>query len=120
MRSGRRRRPGVQRADVHAVGADKPDAVDDNPPRTAAAAIGAGGTPVVVFPSVNMTITLWLVEAASNSSIALVNASPWLVLPPAVNELTAFFSVATEVISCVSAVAVLEKLTIPIWLPEPI
>ena len=85
-----------------------------------AAAIGAGGTPVVVFPSVNMTITLWLVEAASNSSIALVNASPWLVLPPAVNELTAFFSVATEVISCVSAVAVLEKLTIPIWLPEPI
>ena len=27
---------------------------------------------------------------------------------------------ATEVISCVSAVAVLEKLTIPIWLPEPI
>ena len=38
MRSGRRRRPGVQRADVHAVGADKPDAVDDNPPRT-----GGGG-----------------------------------------------------------------------------
>ena len=90
------------------------------PRARAAAAIGAGGTPVVVFPSVNMTITLWLVEAASNSSIALVNASPWLVLPPAVNELTAFFSVATEVISCVSAVAVLEKLTIPIWLPEPI
>lgn len=39
--------------------------------------------------------------------------------PPAVNPFTAAFSVATEVISWVSAVAVSEKLTTPMWLPEP-
>ena len=41
----------------------------------AEAATGAGGAPVVVFPSVNMTMTLALLELGSNSAMALVNAS---------------------------------------------
>ena len=53
------------------------------PAALAAAATGAGGAPAVVFPSVNMTITFAFVEAGSNSSIALVKASAWLVEPPA-------------------------------------
>ena len=89
------------------------------PEALAAAAMGAGGGPAVVLPSVNMTMTLALVEAASNSWIAWVKASAWLVEPPAERLSTASLRVATEVISCVLAVAVSAKLTIPMWLPEP-
>lgn len=86
----------------------------------AAAATGAGGKPAVVLPSVNRTITLALFEDGSNIWVALVNASPWLVLPPADKPSTAAFRASTDVISCVSAVAELEKLTMAILLPEPI
>ena len=65
-------------------------------------------------------MTLALLELGSNSEIAFVKASAWLVLPPADRASTAFFSVATEVISWVSCTAVLEKLTMPMRLPEPI
>ena len=43
-----------------------------------------------------------------------------MVLPPAVSWSTAFFSVSTEVMSCVFSVAVSAKLTMPMRLPEPI
>ena len=86
----------------------------------ASSATGAGGRPAVVLPSVNMTMTLALEEDGSNRSMALVKASAWLVLPPALSESTAFFRVSTEVMSWVLAVAVLAKLTTPMWLPEPI
>ena len=69
------------------------------PDALAAAAIGAGGTPEVVLPSVNMTITLALGEAGSKSCTALANASAWFVDPPAFNPFTALLSAATEVIS---------------------
>ena len=60
---------------------------------------GAGGAPAVVFPSVNMTMTLSLLELGSKRAMALEKASAWLVLPPAERESTAFFKVDTEVIS---------------------
>ena len=75
---------------------------------------------MVVTPSVNITITLALVDDGSKRASALVNASAWLVLPPEVKASTAELSVATEVISLASAVAVFAKLTMPIWLPPPI
>ena len=90
------------------------------PAARAAAATGLGGGPAVVFPSVNMTMTLAFVEAGSNSWIAFSKASAWFVDPPAERLSTAVFKSATEVISCVSAVAVFAKLTIPIRLPDPI
>ena len=62
-------------------------------------AIGAGGIPAVVFPSVNMTITLALEEDGSNKDIAVEKASAWLVAPPAESELTADFKSETDVIS---------------------
>ena len=83
-------------------------------------ATGAGGIPEVVFPSVNMTMTFSLEEEGSKRDAAVENASAWLVDPPAESAATAAFKSATEVISCVSADALPEKLTIPIWLPEPI
>lgn len=86
----------------------------------AAAAAGAGGPPVVVLPSVNRTMTLASGEAGSKSWAALVKASAWLVLPAAARLSTAAFRVSTEVMSWVSAVAVLPKLTMPRRLPEPI
>ena len=58
-------------------------------------------------------------DRGSKSDTAVVKASAWLVEPPAVRPATASFRSATEVMSCVSAVAVLAKLTIPIRLPEP-
>ena len=75
---------------------------------------------MVVLPSVNSTMTLALGEAGSNSWVALAKASAWLVLPPADRPSTAAFRASTEVISWVLATAVLEKLTTPIRLPEPI
>ena len=87
------------------------------PAARAAAATGAGGAPEVVFPSVNITMTLAFEDMGSNRPAATVKASAWLVEPPALSAFTAAFKSATEVISCVSAVAVSEKLTIPIWLP---
>ena len=86
----------------------------------AAAATGAGGSLAVVLPSVNITITLALPEGGLNSSVALANASAWLVLPPADRASTASFRVSTEVMSAASTEAVSAKLTIPIRLPEPI
>ena len=74
----------------------------------------------MVTPSVNMTITFALVLAGSNSASALVNASAWLVEPPALNASTAALRSATEVINPVSCTAVSAKLTIPIRLPLPI
>ena len=74
----------------------------------------------MVFPSVNIMITLALEEAGSKSWIALEKASAWLVAPPAISPSTAFFKSSVEVISPVSATATLAKLTIPMWLPEPI
>ena len=41
----------------------------------AAAATGAGGAPVVVLPSVNITITLALPDMGSNSCMAFSKAS---------------------------------------------
>ena len=82
--------------------------------------MGAGGAPMVVLPSVNRTMILALGEAGSNSWVALAKASAWLVLPPAVRPSTAVFRASTEVVSWVLATAVLEKLTTPIRLPEPI
>ena len=41
----------------------------------AAAATGAGGGPMVVLPSVNITMTLALPEGGLNSSVAVANAS---------------------------------------------
>ena len=90
------------------------------PAALASAATGAGGAPAVVLPSVNITMTLALEEAGSKSWIALEKASAWLVAPPAARPSTTFFKVSVEVMSPVSAVAILAKLTIPIWLPEPI
>ena len=90
------------------------------PAALAAAAMGLGSGPTVVSPSVNITITRALVEGAASSSDALVKASAWLVLPPAVSASTAAFRSATEVISWVSCVAVLAKLTTAMRLPEPI
>lgn len=89
------------------------------PEALAASAMGAAGGPAVVFPSVNITMTLALDEAGSNSPTALVKASAWLVGPPAVRASTAASRSATEVISWVSAVAVPAKLTMPMRLPEP-
>ena len=86
----------------------------------AASATGAGGGPAVVFPSVNMTMTLALLEAGSNRPAAVEKASAWLVFPPAVRASTASFRSATEVMSWVSAVADPAKLTMPMRLPEPI
>lgn len=74
----------------------------------------------MVLPSVNRTITLALLEAGSNRAVASSKASAWLVFPPAVRLSTAVFRLSTEVMSCVSAVAVLAKLTIPMRLPDPI
>ena len=90
------------------------------PEALAASAIGVGGTPTVVFPSVNITITLAFDDVGSNSCTALVKASAWLVSPPAEMPSTAALSVATEVISCASTLALLAKLTMPMRLPEPI
>ena len=90
------------------------------PAALAAAAMGLGSGPAVVSPSVNITITGALVEGPANSSDALVNASAWFVFPPAVRASTAAFKSATDVISCVSAVAVSAKLTTAMRLPEPI
>ena len=90
------------------------------PEALAAAATGAGGGPAVVFPSVNMTMTFALEEAGSKSWTASAKASAWLVEPPAVSPSTADFRSSTEVIICVSAAAVLAKLTMAIRLPEPI
>ncbi len=75
---------------------------------------------MVVLPSVNRTMIFCALEAGSNSSPALVNASAWLVEPAAVRLLTAAFKAATDVISWVSCVAVLAKLTTAIRLPPPI
>ena len=72
------------------------------PGARAAAAPGAGGSPAVVFPSVNMTMTLALPELGSKSAVAYSKASAWLVLPPAVSPSTASFKVSTEVIIWVS------------------
>lgn len=90
------------------------------PEALAASAIGVGGAPTVVFPSVNITITLAFDDVGSNSCTALVKASAWLVSPPAEMPSTAALSVATEVISCASTLALLAKLTMPMRLPEPI
>ena len=86
----------------------------------AAAATGLGSGPAVVWPSVNITMTFALDEAGSNSAVACSNASAWLVFPPAVSASMAVSRSATEVISCVSCVAVAAKLTMPMRLPEPI
>ena len=67
-----------------------------------------------------MTMTLSLLELGSKRAMALEKASAWLVLPPAERESTAFFKVDTEVISWVFCWAVSAKLTMPMWLPEPI
>ena len=75
---------------------------------------------MVVFPSVNMTMTLALLELGSNRAVACSNASAWLVLPPADRASTAPFKSATEVISWVSCTAVSAKLTMPMRLPAPI
>ena len=75
---------------------------------------------MVVLPSVKSTMIFWALELGSNSSPALVKASAWLVEPAAVKLSTAAFRAATEVISWVSFVAVLAKLTTAIRLPPPI
>ena len=75
---------------------------------------------MVVLPSVKSTMIFWALEPGSNSSPALVKASAWLVEPAAVRLSTAAFRAATEVISWVSFVAVLAKLTTAIRLPPPI
>ena len=53
----------------------------------------------MVFPSVNMTMTLALAAEGSSSSMAFSKAAAWLVLPPAFRASTAFFKASTEVIS---------------------
>lgn len=73
----------------------------------------------MVLPSVNRTITLAFVDWGSKSCIAAEKAAAWLVEPEASSASTASLSAATEGISCVSAVAVWLKLTMPIRLPEP-
>ena len=74
----------------------------------------------MVLPSVKRIITLALVSPAGNRASALVKASVWLVEPPAWRPLTAVFRSATEVMSWVSWVAVVPKLTTPMRLPPPI
>ena len=74
----------------------------------------------MVLPSVNMTITFWLEEGMVKSWDAWKKASAWLVEPPATRLSTADFRSATDVISGALTVAVSEKLTIPMRLPEPI
>lgn len=74
----------------------------------------------MVLPSVNITMTFALLELGSKSPTALSKASAWLVLPPATRASTAFFRASTEVIIWVFCMAVLAKLTMPMWLPEPI
>ena len=69
------------------------------PDALAAAATGDGGMPDVVFPSVNITITLAFVEDGSKDCIALEKASAWLVVPEAVKLSMAALSEATEVVS---------------------
>lgn len=76
--------PVVERVDVDSRVPNQADAVDRVPQARAAAAMGAGGSPVVVSPSVNITITRLFVEPVSRA-VASVNASPWLVRPPAVS-----------------------------------
>lgn len=63
---------------------------------------GLGSGPAVVFPSVNMTMTLAFVEFGSNSAVAFAKASAWFVKPPAARLSTAAFSSSTEVMSWVS------------------
>ena len=65
------------------------------PAALAAAATGAGGEPEVVWPSVNMTMTFVFEDMESKSPTASVNASAWLVEPPAVSVSTAVFRSAT-------------------------
>ena len=74
----------------------------------------------MVLPSVNRTITLAFADWGSKSCIAAEKAAAWLVEPEASSASAASLRAATEVISCVSAVAASAKLTIPILLPEPI
>ena len=64
----------------------------------AAAAIGDGFGPVVVSPSVNITMTRLLVDEFK-SDVACVKASPWFVSPSAVSDAAADFKFDTEVIS---------------------
>ena len=82
--------------------------------------MGTAEPPAVLCPSVNMTMTLAFDDIGSNSPAAVAKASAWLVDPPAVSAFTAAFRSATEVISCVSAVALSAKLTMAIRLPDPI
>ena len=73
----------------------------------------------MVLPSVNRTITLAFADWGSKSCIAAEKAAAWLVEPEASSASAASLRAATEVISCVSAVAAWLKLTMPIRLPEP-
>ena len=83
--------PVVESIDIHPVRAQQADAVDDDALGPGGGCDGAGGAPAVVFPSVNMTMTLSLLELGSKRAMALEKASAWLVLPPAERESTAFF-----------------------------
>ena len=73
----------------------------------------------MVLPSVNRTITLAFADWGSKSCIAAEKAAAWLVEPEASSASAASLRAATEVTSCVSAVAAWLKLTMPIRLPEP-
>ena len=87
-----RAHPGRVRADLRAA----------QPAARAAAATGLGSGPAVVFPSVNMTMTLAFVEFGSNSAFSFAKASAGFVKPPAARLSTAAFSSSTEGMSWVA------------------
>lgn len=59
--------PIIQNADIDPVGSDQPDAVNDDAGRSCRRRNRGRRSPVVVFPSVNMTITFAFVEDGSKS-----------------------------------------------------